>query len=72
MTDDCAKFYHCRICVTYVRKGGLFALPHPWAAPKRPILNRVKANPGKWCFPLSSTTPTDVSIDNASITTSPK
>ena len=31
---NCAKFHHCRICVT----------AHPWAAPKKPILKRVKGN----------------------------
>ena len=41
---NCAKFHHCRICVTDFREGGPFCppSPHPWAAPKRPILNRVK------------------------------
>ena len=45
---NCAMFHHCRICVTHFREGGLFASPphppalHPWAAPKKPILNRVK------------------------------
>ena len=41
---NCAKFYHCRICMTDFREGGrLFhPPPHPWAAPKKPILNRVK------------------------------
>ena len=33
------KFHHCKICVKDFREGGFF---HPWAAPKRPILNRAK------------------------------
>ena len=41
---NCAKFHHCRICVTYFREGGAFLPrpPHPWAALKQPILNRIK------------------------------
>ena len=40
---NCAKFLHCRICVTDFREGRHFCpLPIPWAAPKIPILNRVK------------------------------
>ena len=39
---NCATLHHCRICVTDFREGGLFWPPHPWAAPKKPILNRVK------------------------------
>ena len=42
---NCAKFHHCRICVTHFRAGDLFAPlthPHSCAAPKMPILNRVK------------------------------
>ena len=31
---------NCRICVTDFKKGDRFA-PHPRAAPKKPILNRV-------------------------------
>ena len=39
---NCAKFHHFRICVKNFREGGLFAPPpHPWAAPKKPILNRI-------------------------------
>ena len=38
---NCSKFHRCRICVTDFREENLFG-PHPWAAPKRPILNRVK------------------------------
>ena len=34
---NCDKFHYCRIYVTDFRQGG-----HPWAAPKKPILNRVK------------------------------
>ena len=36
---NCAKFYHCRICVADLRE----VPPHPWAVLKMPILNRVKA-----------------------------
>ena len=35
------QFHHCRICVADFREGGPFC-PHPWPAPKMPILNRVK------------------------------
>ena len=40
---NCAKFHHCRICVTDFREGTFLPhlRPHPWVAPKRPILNRV-------------------------------
>ena len=41
---NCAKFHHCRFCVTvFWAGGGLFAPPppHSWATPKKPILNRV-------------------------------
>ena len=45
---NCAKFHRCcRICVTDFREVGLFARappPYPWAAPKNPILNKVKTN----------------------------
>ena len=47
---NCAKFHHCKICVTDFKKvgkggGELFHLsPHPWAAPKKPILNRIKCS----------------------------
>ena len=37
-----AKFHHCRICVTDLRKGEPFCSPPSGAAPKMPILNRVK------------------------------
>ena len=53
---NCAKIHHCRICVTdSSRGGGTFwpALPHPWAALRRPILNRVKQKRHKFigmCF----------------------
>ena len=30
--------------MTDFKKGGLFGSPHPWAAPKKPILNIVKEN----------------------------
>ena len=39
---NCVMFHHCKICVTDFTEGCLFASPPPWAAPKRPILNRVK------------------------------
>ena len=35
-----AKFHYCTICLTDFRQGA-FSL-HPWAALKKPILNRVK------------------------------
>ena len=39
----CAKFHHFRICVTDFREGEAFLLPpYPQAAPKKPILNRIK------------------------------
>ena len=44
----CAKFYHRRICVTDFMEGGFLGSPppppthHPWAAPKRPFLKKVK------------------------------
>ena len=34
---NCVKFHHDRICITNFREGPI----HTWAAPKRPILNRV-------------------------------
>ena len=37
----CAKFHHCRICVTDFNVGPFWSL-YPWAAPKSPILNTVK------------------------------
>ena len=37
-------FHHCKICVADFTEGGPKRLPpHPWAAPKKPILNRVKS-----------------------------
>ena len=39
---NCAKFHYCRICVTNFLDGGPFCPHHPWAASKKPILNRVK------------------------------
>ena len=44
---NCAKFEHCRICLTDFREGAFLRgapppPPHPWAAPKKLILNRVK------------------------------
>ena len=41
---NCAKFHHCRICVADFKEGAKKAHPHPWAAPKKLILNRVKGN----------------------------
>ena len=40
-----AKFHHCTICITAFREGASLHPPppsHPWAAMKKPILNRVK------------------------------
>ena len=37
-------FHHCRICVADFKEGRPKSPPHPWAAPKKPILNRVKCN----------------------------
>ena len=37
---NCPKFLHCAVCETDYGKGGCF-VPHPWAAPKNSILNRV-------------------------------
>ena len=40
---SCTKFHHCSICVTdSTEGGGPFVPPHPWAASKRSILNRVE------------------------------
>ena len=40
---NCAKSHHCRICLADLReRGPKSSPPHPWAAPKKPILNRVK------------------------------
>ena len=42
-----AKFHQCRMCVTDFTERRAFLppppplLPHPWAAPKKPILDRV-------------------------------
>ena len=41
---NCAKLHNYSICETNLWEGGAFCplfAPHPWAAPKRPILNRV-------------------------------
>ena len=47
---NCAKFHHCRICVTDFREWGPFCSPPlPCAAPKIPILNRVKTLTLKAC-----------------------
>ena len=37
-----SKFHHCRVFVTDFREGAFLASPHPWAASKMPILNRIK------------------------------
>ena len=44
---NCAKFHHCRIGVADFGDGGgcQKAPSHPWAVPKKPILNRVKTVP---------------------------
>ena len=46
----CAKFHHCRIYLTDFRggRGGFLPPSHLWAAPKKPILNRVKVWLGLW------------------------
>ena len=52
---NCAKFHHCRTYVwQIIWNGSLLAprLPNPWAASKRPILNRVKGH--KSNDPISS------------------
>ena len=49
----CDKFHNCRIFVNDCREGIIFRPPpplHPWAAPKRPILNRVKLSSWKKFF----------------------
>ena len=40
---NCTKFHHSRICATDFREEELFdpSFFHPWAALKRPILNRI-------------------------------
>ena len=39
---NCAKFHHCRICVRdFLEVRPFCPPPHPWAASKKPILNRV-------------------------------
>ena len=38
----CAKFQHCKICVTDFKDGDFFGAFYPCATSKRPILNRVK------------------------------
>ena len=48
----CVKFHYCQICVTDFRKEGFFAAHYPWAALKRPILNRVK-DAFPWSFHLT-------------------
>ena len=50
---NCDKFHLCRIFVTDFMEVGLFASPSV-AAPKRPILNRVKLavlKPSSFCLP---------------------
>ena len=41
---NCPMLHNRRICVADFKEGGFFAPPHPWAVPKRPILNRVKGD----------------------------
>ena len=77
---NCARFHHCRICVTDFWEGGFFVppLPHPWAALKKPILNRAKRGlsvlnmileyfaPGKLCtYTLQFFIFLDISSPNA-------
>ena len=46
---NCAKFHHCRIYVTDFREGAFSPPPHPWAAPKKPILKGLKTmTPLQW------------------------
>ena len=40
-SNNCVKFHHCRIRVTDFKEEVSFWYPHPWAAPKKPILTRV-------------------------------
>ena len=40
---NCGKFHDFRICVTDFRERAFYH-PHPWAAPKRSIPNRIKAH----------------------------
>ena len=42
ITKDSRKEKNCRICVGEFRKEDQKVLPHPLAASKKPILNRVK------------------------------
>ena len=37
---NCSKFNHWRICVTDFKEAAFLASSYPWAAPKKPILNR--------------------------------
>ena len=48
---NCGNFHHCRICVTDFRERGPFCTsPHPGAAPKKPILNRINASGSCFSF----------------------
>ena len=55
---SCAKFHHCWICETEFREGDIFGHPpaplHPWAAPKKPILNRVKLENFDYVFSIKT------------------
>jgi len=37
----CAKFYAKIIIFPGIMEGAIMPPPHPWGAPKKPILNRV-------------------------------
>ena len=45
---NCAKFYHCRICVTDLGRGAKKPPLHPWAAPEKPIWIGLKVAPKTW------------------------
>ena len=51
---NCAKFRYCRMCVIDFKEEGPFRPhPHPWAASKKSILNRVNIDIFKilfYCF----------------------
>ena len=44
---NCVKFQNCRLCVTDFREQAFFRPLHPWAAPKKAILHRVKSAQNK-------------------------
>ena len=47
---NCTKFHLFGICVTSFRNWGPFCSPHLLAAPKRPILNRIKLSNSNMFF----------------------